>query len=234
MCVRVRVHTSHSHLQPLFKNDLDKFVRLNLAAYNMEVYFHNYALQGYSCTLWVWTCDLGCIVKQFMISFFFPLVHDKHLQTSPELTTMTTYNEGVKKMKQQKSPLSSLPPSPLPCPLIPLFFFTLMCFCSLWRWRGEIERGSGGGQILLHIWGLFGLPLGSAVKFCISRKLPALSGRLGTLTNTHTCTHTHTCSSAGLSVPFSLSQWQSLSAFLVLSATILWCMFPSNSHYFNV
>lgn len=84
-------------------------------------------------------------MKQFMISFFFPLVHDKHLQTSPELTTMTTYNEGVKKMKQQKSPLSSLPPSPLPCPLIPLFFFTLMCFCSLWRWRGEIERGSWGG-----------------------------------------------------------------------------------------
>lgn len=103
----------------------------------------------------------------------------------------------LKKMKQQKSPLSSLPPSPLPCPLIPLFFFTLMCFCSPWRWRGETKGRERGGQILLHIWGLFGLPLGSAVKLCISRKLPALSGRLGTLSNTlshkhsHTYTHTH-------------------------------------------
>lgn len=193
MCVRVRVHTSHSHLQPLFKNDLDKFVRLNLAAYNMEVYFHNYALQGYSCTLWVWTCDLGCIVKQFMISFFFPLVHDKHLQTSPELTTMTTYNEGVKKMKQQKSPLSSLPPSPLPCPLIPLFFFTLMCFCSLWRWRGEIERGSWGGDRScctseVYLASPWGVRWSSASQGNCQRFLVGLAH---SQTHTHVHIHTH-------------------------------------------
>lgn len=64
------VHTSHSHLQPLFQSDLNGFERLNFVAYNVEVYFYNYTLQGYSCTLCVWTCDLGCITEQFTISFF--------------------------------------------------------------------------------------------------------------------------------------------------------------------
>lgn len=87
--------TSIHHRAISSHNDVDGFVRLNLVAFNVEVYFHNYTLQGYSCILWVWTCDPGCIVEQFMISISFPPVHDKHLQTSPELTTMTAYRERV-------------------------------------------------------------------------------------------------------------------------------------------
>lgn len=65
--------TSIHHRAISSHNDVDGFVRLNLMAFNVEVYFHNYTLQGYSCILWVWTCDPGCIVEQFMISISFPL-----------------------------------------------------------------------------------------------------------------------------------------------------------------
>lgn len=65
--------TSIHHRAISSHNDVDGFVRLNLVAFSVEVYFHNYTLQGYSCILWVWTCDPGCIVEQFMISISFPL-----------------------------------------------------------------------------------------------------------------------------------------------------------------
>lgn len=180
-------------------------MRLNLLVNNAELYFHNYTLQGYSCTLWVWTCDLGCIVEQFMISFFFPLVHDKHLQTSPELTTMTTYSDGVKKKKHQKSPLSFLPPSTLPRS----FCTSEVYLASPWgvRWRFASQ---GNCQLFL---------VGLAHSQTHSR------------TDTRTHTHIDTHSSAGLSPPFSPSQWQSLSTFLAFGATIPWWVFPSVAHY---
>lgn len=100
----------------------------------------------HGCISQFWTFDLNGAVDFFV------------RQTSPGADD----DDNLQQKGFAKNAL--LPPSPLP-----LVFFTPMCFWSLWS-------GGGGVRSLLHIWGLFGLPLGSAVKLRISRKLPVLSG----------------------------------------------------------
>lgn len=181
------VHTSHNHLQSLFQSDLDGFKRLNFAAYDVEVYFHNYTLQGYSCTLWVWTYDLGCIMEQFMISFFFPLVHDKHLQTSSELTTMTTYSKGV-----WKSEIAEISPFFLSTSVVPsLSSYPSLLHFHVFLQSVEVEGERGCRSCCtseVYLASPWGVRWGSASQGNCQRFLVGLAH---SQTHSHTYTHAH-------------------------------------------
>lgn len=139
-----------------------------------------------------------------MISFFFSLVHDKHLQTSPELTTMTASSEGAKKKKKNETAeifpflFTSLTPSlsPYPSLLLLLLLHSPMC-CVVFRGGEEDKEGRGGGTDpaahLRFIWPPPG-ECGEALylKEIASAFWSAWHPLKHTLTQTHTHVNVHT------------------------------------------
>lgn len=84
-----------------------------------------------------------------MISISFPPVHDKHLQTSPELTTMTAYRERVLFFLNENSRNLSFPLY-LPCAfpvLLSLSSSSLPCVSVVFG----VWRQSGGTDPAAHL-----------------------------------------------------------------------------------
>lgn len=131
LCVRIHVHTPHHHVQPFPKRFKQVWEAVSHSFYSYMCCMVTGILYGSALV----TLDPSWNNLCFL--FFFPLTHDKHLQTSPDYDDNLTC-EGVKKItKQQKSPVSSQTFLPLPLLRLPnplfffVFFFLLMCFCSL-------------------------------------------------------------------------------------------------------
>lgn len=130
-CVRIHARIPHHHVQPFPK----RFRQV------CEVTSHSF--YRYMCCMVTGILYESALVtldpswNNLWFLFFFPLTYYKHLQTSPDYDDNLTC-EGVKKItKLQKSPVSSQMFLPLPLPRLPnrlfffVFFFLLMCFCSL-------------------------------------------------------------------------------------------------------
>ena len=90
----------------------------------------------------------------------------------------------------------------------------------------------------LHMWGLFGLPLGSAVKLCILRKLPVFSGQLGKLSNTQSDIETDAYTlpiwlkSPLLTVTVAnFVQFSCSLCFHNIQFTLVWCVSPLILYY---
>lgn len=129
------------------------------------------------------TLHLSCNNLQF--SFFFSTsLHMMNICKPPQSWPWwLATREGAKLYKRSGSSLRSS------------FSSSLKGFCTPWGWK-FVE----GGQILMYIWDLFGLPVGNVVKLWISRALPvSLAQR-----QTHTHTHSHQLAWRSISV----SQWQ--------------------------
>lgn len=142
-----------------------------------------------------------------MISISFPPVHDKHLQTSPELTTMTAYRERVLFFLNENSRNLSFPLY-LPCAfpvLLSLSSSSLPCVSVVFG----VWRQSGGTDPAAHLKFIWPPPRERGESLHFKEIASTFWSAWHTVKHTvHTHTHLYI---------YSHSQWQSFSSFPALS-----------------